>query len=350
MKKILAQRLKSARLMKGLSMDALCEEIGNAVSKQSISKYENGKMMPDSTILISLSNALGVPIDYFFRPFNSEFSEVEFRKKSNIGSIELQSINERVIDNIERYFEIESILNINNDFNIDFSNIVIQSSEDVKNQAKRLRKLWNLGEDGIINVMSILEENNIKVIELDVSEEFDGLSGYINKRNPVIVLNKNFSAERLRFTAFHELGHLILRFDEIFSKKEKENFCNLFANEMLIPSKQFIKLIGSSRKDISLQELIPIQKQFGISIDALMYKAKELNIITDSRFKGYCIKKNQYSDLKSKIIKSRIPKESSDRFVALVYRAISDEMISISKAASLLGKSVNEVKSTLNYI
>lgn len=350
MEKILAQRLKSARLMKGFSMDALCEQIGNAVSKQSISKYENGKMMPDSTILIALSNALGVSMDYFFRPYKFEFPEVEFRKKSKLGSINIQSIKEHVRDNVERYFEIENILELNHDFNIDFSNITIQSAEDVKGQAKRLRDLWNLGEDGVSNVVSVLEENNIKVIELDVSDDFDGLSGFINKKNPIIVLNKNFPAERLRFTALHELGHLLLSFDKIFSQKEIENFCNLFANEILIPSKQFIKLIGASRKEISLQELIPIQRQFGISIDALMYKAKELNIITDNRYKGYCIKKNQYPELKSQVIESRFPKESSDRFIALVYRAISDEIISISKAASLLGKSINDVKSALNYI
>ncbi len=119
---------------------------------------------------------------------------------------------------------------------------------------------------------------------------------------------------------------------------------------MLIPSRQFIKLIGASRREISLQELIPIQKQFGISIDALMYKAMELNIITNNRYKGYCIKKNQYPELKAQVIESRFPKESSDRFIALVFRAISDDIISISKAASLLGISIQEVRSTLNYI
>ncbi len=350
MEQILAQRLKSARLMKGFSMDVLCERMGNIVSKQSISKYEKGKMMPDSTILIALSNALEVSIDYFFRPYKLEFTEVEFRKKSKLGTLKIQSINEHVIDNIERYFEIEEILEVNNDFNIDFSNIIVQSSTDVKNQAKRLRDLWNLGDDGISKVVSVLEENNIKVIEIDASEDFDGLSGFINEKKPIIVLNKNFSPERLRFTAFHELGHLLLSFDEIFSQKEIENFCNQFANEMLIPSKQFIKLIGASRKEISLQELIPIQKQFGISIDALMYKAKELNIITDNRYKGYCIKKNQYPQLKEQASLSRFPKETSDRFIALVFRAMSDEIISISKAASLLCKSISEVRSEINYI
>lgn len=60
---------------------------------------------------------------------------------------------------------------------------------------------------------------------------------------------------------------------------------------MLIPTSEFIRLIGISRKDISLQELIFIQMQFGISIDTLMYKAKEVGIITEQRYKGYCIKK-----------------------------------------------------------
>ena len=188
------------------------------------------------------------------------------------------------------------------------------------------------------------------MIELEASKDFDGLSGFINKKNPIIVLNKNFPSERLRFTAFHELSHLLLSFDDIFSQKEIENFCNLFANEVLIPSKQFIKLLGASRKEISLQELIPIQKQFGISIDALMYKAKEINIITDNRYKGYCIKKNQYPQLKEQASLSRFPKETSDRFISLVFRAMSDEIISISKAASLLCKSINEVRSELNYI
>ncbi|MGL4228024.1 MAG: helix-turn-helix domain-containing protein [Tannerellaceae bacterium] len=350
MEQILAQRLKSARLMKGLSMDDLCERIGNAVSKQSISKYENGKMMPDSTVLIALSNALDVPIDYFFRPYRFEFPDVEFRKKSKLGSINIQGIKELVRDHIERYFEIENILELNHDFKIDFSNVTIQSVVDVKDQAKRLRELWSLGEDGISSVVSVLEENNIKVIELDASDDFDGLSGFINHKNPVIVLNQNFTSERLRFTALHELGHLLLNFDKVFTRKEIENMCNLFANEMLISSRQFIKLIGSSRKEISLQELISIQKQYGISIDALMYKAKELNVITDNRYKGYCIKKNQYPELKSQVIESRFPIESSDRFMTLVFRAISDEIISFSKAASLLGKSINDVKSALNYI
>ena len=69
MEQIFSQRLKNARIMQGLSMDELCEVMGNIVSKQAISKYENGKMLPNSTVLIQLANVLHTSIDYFFKPF-----------------------------------------------------------------------------------------------------------------------------------------------------------------------------------------------------------------------------------------------------------------------------------------
>ena len=53
---------------------------------------------------------------------------------------------------------------------------------------------------------------------------------------------------------------------------------------MLILTSKFIRLISVSRKDISLRELMPIQMQFGISIDTLN-KVKETDIITEQRYK-----------------------------------------------------------------
>ena len=67
MKQVFSQRLKSARMMRGLSMDDLRLKMGNMISRQAISKYEKGLMMPESTVLIAIANALGVSVDYFFR-------------------------------------------------------------------------------------------------------------------------------------------------------------------------------------------------------------------------------------------------------------------------------------------
>lgn len=81
--------------------------------------------------------------------------------------------------------------------------------------------------------------------------------------------------------------------------------------------------------------------QFGIIIDALMYKAKELNIITESRLKIFYIKKNSASDFKEIVEKSRFPEECSSRFERLVYRALASEIISFSKASVLIKKPVH---------
>lgn len=350
MKQIFSQRLKSARLMNGLSMDSLCEKMNHIVSKQSISKYEKGIMMPDSTILIALSKALNVSVDFFFRQYNVTVEDLEFRNKCKLKSFSLKGIKEKVIDEIERYMEIENLLDMDNSFHIDYKDIIIKEKNDAITVAGKLRNDWKLGEDAISNITFLLEENGIKVIHLDAETEFDGLSGFINKTVPVIIVNNNATAERQRFTALHELGHLLLNFAQELQDKERERLCNIFANEMLIPTSEFIRLIGVSRKDISLQELIPIQMQFGISIDALMYKAKEAGIITKQRYKGYCIKKNSSSDFNEQIKETRYPQEQSHRFLGLVYKAISQEIISISKASSLLNCSVNDVRSSLNFI
>ena len=350
MEQIFSQRLKNARIMQGLSMDELCEVMGNIVSKQAISKYENGKMLPNSTVLIQLANVLHTSIDYFFKPFQVKLEGIEFRKKAKLLSKEKAKIEEQLLDMVERYLEIESILNIDSTFSTELDYIVVRDAKDIRPLVDRLREVWKIGEDPINNIIELLEENKIKVIEIDADNSFDGLSGFIGGKCPFIILNKNFLPERKRFTAAHELGHLLLNIDPVLSSKKKEYLCNRFANEILISESVFINLIGNSRKDISLKELIDIQCQFGVSIDALMYKAKELNIITESRLKTYYIKKNRISDFKEIVEKSRFPEECSSRFERLVYRALASEIVSFSKASVLVKKPVHQLKESLNLV
>ena len=234
LKNVFGARLKNARVINGMSMDDLCAKMNNLVSKQTISKYESGKMLPNST---------------------------------------------------NRYIEVEEILGISSDFiNPILQNAVIAPS-DVCRIAEQLKAAWQLGQDGIPYIIEMLEDHCVKVIEMDAPDTFDGLSGIIGDRKPIIVLNKNFPVERKRFTAMHELGHLLLDFDDALPQKDVERFCNLFANEMLISQDVFKKLLGVSRHDISLNELRAIQSNYGISVEAQMFKAKQLGIISESRYK-----------------------------------------------------------------
>ena len=343
---IFAARLKNARIMKGFSQDDLVSAMGIEISKMSISKYENNKMSPSSSVIISLANALNQPIDYFFRPFTLQIESIKFRKKSRLSVNPEKMIKEKILDLIERYIDIEEICNVSNIFSPPLKD-KISNSNQVKKAASELRKIWNIGVDGIVNVIDLLEEQGIRILEIDAPEFFDGLSSMVNDIYPVIVLNKSLSSERKRFTALHELGHIILSFESDIAEKEEEKLCHIFASEMLILEPVFVKLIGSSRHDISYQELRAIQLQYGISCDALMYKAKECGIISQQRYIYYCIKKNKNQNFKQIVEKSLYYDEESNRFTRLVYKALSNELISISKAANLLHQSVEQVRGDL---
>lgn len=66
LKKSFAGRLHNARLMRGLSMQQLCDMMGNIITKQTLSRYENGVMLPKSDIVIALCDALEITPDYLF--------------------------------------------------------------------------------------------------------------------------------------------------------------------------------------------------------------------------------------------------------------------------------------------
>lgn len=352
---IFAKRLKSARLMAKLSMEGLCNIMNGAVSKQTISKYEAAKMLPSLSILNNLSQALNVDLEYFFRPYTFDMAsiEVSFRKKRSVSAKEEAALKERVQDEIERYLEVEDILGVQIPFSQPVSKAPISSLQDMAIRAQDLRRDWHLGEAPIANVPSLLENRNIRVIALyDTPNGFEGLSGIINEKYPVIILNANKTVERKRLTALHELGHIL--YNEYFapnvSDHDKEKLCNAFACEMLIGSSIIASVFGSNRKEISLNELIPLQQDFGVSIDAIVMKANQIGLLSDSRYRGYFIRKNQSSSFKNFAESTRYVEKPTQRFESMVYCAMARELISESKAASLLGIPVSEVRNGLNLM
>ena len=345
---IFGRRLRQARQMKGLSMEELGNAVTPAVTRQAINKYEKGQTMPDSRMLLAFGNALDVKPDYFYRPFTVEVDRVMFRKGTKYSEKKSAAIRERVREELERYLEAEQLCGTKTSFTLQTRDIA--SQEDVCIYANEVRSMMMLGSDGISNVTEVLEDNGIKIIEVCEDEAFEGLSGFANDNIPVIVVNNNFKAESKRFTLLYELGHLLMKFDDKLPLRELENLCNIFASEFLLPSSVLLTRLGNKRHDISLAELSDIQKQFGISIDSIMAVLRRLDVITDRRYNGYLKKKRCFPDFKSIVERSLAIPETSGRFVRMVYRALADEVISFSKAAALLNKSVESVKRQLQLV
>lgn len=336
MKEIFAKRFKSARLMKGFSLQDLANEIDGKLSRQALHRYEKGEVIPDNEKINLLSKALDVNPDFFFRKTKVELGEIEYRKLSKMPKKEASIIREKTKEYLSRYLELEEILGLGIAFQNPLENFgIITSYEQVNVAANKLRKVWNIGDNAIFNIVELLEDKNIKVVKLNVDEDFNGLQTFVNGNIPVIAYNikKANKPDRIRLTLLHELAHLLLTFGNI-SSKQKETLCYQFAGAVLLPEKTLKAELGEHRSKLSINELGNIKKQYGISMQAIVMRAKDCGIINEQYTEQFFFLIN-HMNWKVDEPAEYYGTEGSNRFEQLLFRALIEEQISISKAASL---------------
>lgn len=348
----IGDRIRRARLMAGHSLRSLAEEIDSEVSHTMLQKFEAGEACPDSKMLARLGQALHVRSDYFFKSDVMKLVTVEYRSQTTkLGTKSRQRLEEQAYEFFERYLEIESILGLRvPEFEpVDLSELAgSELGAAIEKEADKLRDKWELGMNPIPNVHSMLEEHGVKVRVLPPEEGFDGFSAFAEggeRKLPVMALSQRWQKgpemdlPRFRFTAIHELAHLYLILPKGLSHKEKENCCHRFAGAFLIPAKAFERAFGVNRVKIALAELCAIKAEWGLSLGATMKRANTLGLVTDGRYKTYCIvsAKNGWRTLEPG---KWVGDEESRRFKPLVLRALAQELITTSKAAGLLGISL----------
>jgi Zn-dependent peptidase ImmA (M78 family)/transcriptional regulator with XRE-family HTH domain len=345
------ERLRAARAMAGFSLQELADKIGNTVTKQAISKYERGEMKPESSsTLVDFSHALNVPVDYFFKESVPQITTWHFRRRSNVSAKALKSLKEAVLDFLGRYEELEDLLSIKTAFKNPFKADGLKSPEDAELTARRLRREWGLGPDQpVASVTGLLESKGVRILLLGSGTNqtrFDGLSG-CRGEDPFITLIDHAPADRIRFTLMHELAHVLLWPREHEDTREDEKLCHLFASEFLLPAHVLRKEFpGSDRRTLALPELLSMKIRFGISLQAILYRACELGILSKAGYEGILRKFGSHGWRTTE--PGEYPCiERPMRFEQLLYSAIAQDAISLSKAAALSGKSIDEIKAQL---
>lgn len=345
MEAIFAERFRSARLMNGFSLQDLADAIDNKLSRQALHRYEKGEVIPDAEKINWLSKALNVSKDFFFRTTHVELGEIEYRKIRKMPQKDAAVIIEKTKEYLTSYLELEEILGMQKDFDHPLKDFPkVTEYAQVNEAANILREKWELGKGPIFNIVELLEDKNIKVVKLDVAEDFDGLQTCVNGSIPVIAYNvrKANKPDRIRFTLLHELAHLLLKFGDI-SEKEKEDLCHQFSGAMLLPEKTIKSELGTHRNKLSILELGNIKKQYGISMQALIMRANACGIINDYYTKQffYFIKQMNWK-IDEPIDYEGV--EESNRYEQLLFRALIEGQISMSKAASLSNMSLADFK------
>lgn len=87
------------------------------------------------------------------------------RKKSSLRVKEQEKIKHKALDFLERYFEIEDILEARVAFKnpIPSRNRQVLSLSDVENAAMMLQKKWDLGTTPVANLMELLEHKGVRI-------------------------------------------------------------------------------------------------------------------------------------------------------------------------------------------
>ena len=336
--------------MAGLSMQALADKMNNVISKQAISKYEKGLMKPDGRVIAALSKALDVSVDYFFQLPDFQIQNIEFRKQTRLLIGQQKRIVEMSKVLVERNEELNHLMNLDQVFHFPIRPRTVRSHADIERIVDDLRSAWDLGQRELPNVSGMLENRGVRIFEIDAPAAFSGLSGWAD-RFPIIVLNQSLNRDlcRKRFTLLHEFAHLVLEFPEENPPRKKEKLCHQFAGTFLIPKSTFMNEFGNRRKGITLEELTRIKESYGISIQAIMARAHALQIITVREYEQFNKWINHHG------YRYREPgnycgMERVQRFDRLIHRAVTEEIITMSRAAGLAGIPLADFRRNFNEI
>lgn len=346
MNNIFAERFKSARLLSGLSLQEVADSLKKKVTRQAIYRYEKGEVVPDSKTLDELSTLFNVRPDFFFRTTQVKIGKVEYRKLK-ISAKEVNRIEEQTKDYLSRYLELEEILGIKTEFVNPLENFPqVYSYPNINEAANLLREKWNMGTNAISNIAELLEDQNIKILKINAKDAFSGLQTYANETIPVIAYNESQvnKKDRIRFTLLHELGHLLLKFDsDRLTHKQIERLCNQFAAAVLLPELVIKQELGENRNRLSIDELGNVKKQYGISMQAIVMRANVCGIVNNNYTRQFFNMMDE-NDWRIDEPVDYEGNEESGRFDQLIFRALSEELISISKATALKNMTLAEFK------
>jgi len=336
------ERIKLARKMRKMSQRDLARKV--SVSYQAISNYEMEKNVPSSGVLLELTKALDVKLDFFLRSPDITLSEPLFRKKKHLRKRDEKAIMAKIQDWIERYSEVEGLVMQEPlpPFRPPESVICrISALEDTERVAVHLREAWDLGLDPIDNLTEILEEHNVKigVVSGHPDNDFDAVTFSANN-TPVIALNESMSGDRQRFSLAHELGHLVLECPDYINEHAA---VNRFAGAFLVPARMARAELGMQRQYINIRELELLKQKYGLSIAGWVYRAKDLGIIGDSTTKRlWRLLRSKGWDKKEP--GEPYPPEKPKRMERITMKAVGEGIISEERAAELLATPVRDVQ------
>lgn len=285
MSEINPKQITFARVRRRLSKAQLAKELG--VTSRSLQNYETGASAPDLELLTRMAKMLKFPQQFFF--IDEDMPEirehaVSFRKLSKMtdgmkacafaaGAIAFK-VNQWVEDH----------------FSLPHADLPDLSDLAPEEAAATLRRAWGLGNAPIPNMIHLLESKGIRVFSLtEETRDVDAFCTWYEGK-PFVFLNTVKSAERSRFDAAHELGHLVR---DIYTMQhgqahgpEMERQADAFASAFLMPKES---VTANQPPAYTIKYLMKLKHYWGVSLAALAYRFNSLGLVSEWNYRSLCI-------------------------------------------------------------
>ena len=152
--------------------------------------------------------------------------------------------------------------------------------------AEAVRSEWGIGARPIPNIVHLLESRGVRVFSLrEANQKIDAFSIWRDEV-PFVFLNSMKTAERSRFDAAHELGHLVMHRRITARGRSHEDQANAFASAFLMPKGD---VLAHARPSMSVRDIEALKPRWRVSAQALAYRLHKLHLITEWRHRNACI-------------------------------------------------------------
>jgi Zn-dependent peptidase ImmA (M78 family) len=283
----------------------------------------------------------------FLREWESDAgrNRIRFREGEKLSAKTETALKYRIADHLQKYLELESMLGQEAAFSNPVAGRPTASREEVESAAAEVRGLWDLGTGPIVNLLGLLEDKGIKVYEARGIEGFEGLSGRFGPVPFVAVAMEN-PPDRVRFTAAHELGHI---FCDLATMEDPESDCHAFGAAFLLPRPALEAVFRPSRRKVTRADLGEIKESYGVSLQAIMYRARGLGLVSDRQLRSFRETLKEKNWLVEEPVAYAGP-ERATRFRRLLHYAVAEHILDPARAAEMAGVTVRELETEIGEI
>jgi Zn-dependent peptidase ImmA (M78 family)/transcriptional regulator with XRE-family HTH domain len=273
-------RLQQARELRGWTQTALAQQVG--VHQSAIAQLETGRMQPSPEVLDAISRATGFPPAFFTRPSGPVFPLGSLRFRARAAMTARQ--RRQACWYAQTLYELMASMAVQTEYPA--PRLPWLDSDPVVAAAVTRQAMGLPPDQPIGPLIRTLERGGVWVLAIPVPlPQRDACSAWAggDGATPVIVVAATPAGDRRRFSVAHELGHLVLHQVPEGSPHALERQADLFAEAFLLPAAAMREALAPP---ITLTTLADLKARWGVSLQALIRRARTLEIIPHSHYQA----------------------------------------------------------------